>query len=164
MRTLRVVITGALLGLVVLGTLTAAAGHDEDFSARLTGYQELPTLSVRGVGNFSAELDDGVLRFRLRYFGLTGPALAAHIHFGRPWVAGGVSAFLCGGGGKPACPGTSGTVTGVIRPSDVIGPAEQGIAPGEFRELVRAIRVGATYVNVHTEAHPNGEIRGQIRS
>jgi hypothetical protein len=50
----------------------------------------------------------------------------------------------------------------VIHASDVIGPAEQGIAPGEFRELVRAIRHNATYVNVHTEMFETGEIRGNV--
>ncbi|MDQ4029624.1 MAG: CHRD domain-containing protein, partial [Actinomycetota bacterium] len=79
-------------------------------------------------------------------------------------VAGGVIAFLCGGGGKPACPATHGTVEGTIRPADVIGPAAQGIAAGEFDELVRAIRAGATYANVHSGTYPAGEIRGQIRT
>ncbi len=34
--------------------------------------------------------------------------------------------------------------------------------PGEFDELVSALRAGATYVNVHTDGRPGGEIRGQI--
>jgi hypothetical protein len=46
----------------------------------------------------------------------------------------------------------------------VIGPTGQGIAPGEFAELVRAIRAGATYANVHTDKHPTGEIRGHIQT
>ena len=36
------------------------------------------------------------------------------------------------------------------------------MGPGEFGELVRAMRAGATYVNVHTNLSPGGEIRGQI--
>jgi hypothetical protein len=75
-----------------------------------------------------------------------------------------VSAFLCGGGTKPVCPPAGGTVTGMIFPSDVIGPTAQGIAPGEFEELVRAIRAGATYANVHTTGRPGGEIRGLIQT
>ena len=45
---------------------------------------------------------------------------------------------------------------------DIIGPAGQGITAGEWGELVAAIRSGVTYANVHTTAHPGGEIRGQI--
>jgi len=45
----------------------------------------------------------------------------------------------------------------------VIGPTDRGIAAGEFAELVRAMRNGATYVNVHSVTYPAGEIRGNIR-
>jgi hypothetical protein len=43
-----------------------------------------------------------------------------------------------------------------------VGPAGQGIAAGEFDELVRAIKAGVTYANVHSEMFPGGEIRGQL--
>jgi CHRD domain len=44
----------------------------------------------------------------------------------------------------------------------VIGPAAQGIAAGEFTELIDAIRNGVTYVNVHTSKYMGGEIRAQL--
>ena len=81
-------------------------------------------------------------------------------------VGGGVIAFLCGGGSKPAYPpgtATEAVVTGVITAADIIGPTAQGIEPGSFDEAVRAIRAGATYANVHSTRWPAGEIRGQIR-
>lgn len=43
-----------------------------------------------------------------------------------------------------------------------VGAATQGLSAGEFGELVRAIRAGATYVNVHTTGRPSGEIRAQL--
>jgi hypothetical protein len=155
----------ALLVVVSVGSLHASAGAGDVFRASLDGYQEAPlTLSVEGTGTFRAELaaDGGSLSYRLRYEGLTGPALFAHIHLGMPAIAGGVIAFLCGGGGQDACPGAGGTVTGTIEAANVVGPVGQGIAAGEFAELVAAMRFGATYVNVHTDAFPNGELRGQI--
>jgi hypothetical protein len=54
------------------------------------------------------------------------------------------------------------TLSGTILPTNVIGPATQGIAAGEFEELVAAIRAGVVYANVHTSAFPAGEIRGQL--
>jgi hypothetical protein len=155
---------------VALGSYVAASDDDREggrFSARLNGFQEVPAISSTGRGTFVARLIEfagaPALEYRLSYSGLEGaPTAAAHIHLGQRSVNGGVSAFLCGGGDKPPCPQTAGTVEGIIDPTDVIGPTAQGIAPGEFAELVRAMRAGVTYANVHTGKHPGGEIRGQI--
>ena len=68
-----------------------------------------------------------------------------------------------GPAGTQACPPAGGTISGTIRPADVgAGAAAQGLGAGEFDELVRAIRAGATYVNVHTTGRPAGEIRAQL--
>jgi hypothetical protein len=165
-RRIWVLAVAVLMTTVAVGSVVAAADAEGSFSANLRGFQEIPTLSVAGRGTFSAEVtDDGAaLSYTLTYSGLTGDALFAHIHLGRRATAGGVSAFLCGGGGKDACPGAGGTVTGVITADDVVGPEDQGISAGEFKELLTAMGVGATYVNVHTDAYPSGEIRGQIES
>jgi hypothetical protein len=155
---------GAALAVLAIAGSSALATRADDFKTRLIGFQEVPAISTNATGRFTAELDDGTLHYRLAYSGLEGgSALFAHIHLGQRSVNGGVVAFLCGGGDKPACPATTGTVTGTIDPADVIGPVSQGIAPGEFAELVRAMRAGVTYANVHSTAFPGGEIRGQIR-
>ena len=57
----------------------------------------------------------------------------------------------------------TGTVTGVVDAADVIGPADQGIEAGSLSEILRAMRAGAAYVNVHTQVNQGGEIRGQIK-
>ena len=159
-----VAVVVAVVAVVAAGGLSAAADSGKKFSATLTGYEEVPTLSVAGTGTFSAELakDRSSISYSLSYSGLSGDASFAHIHLGQPAIAGGVVAFLCGGGDKPVCPGASGTVTGTIVAADVVGPAGQGIAAGEFAELVTAMQFGATYANVHTALFPSGEIRGQI--
>ena len=171
MKKLYAVLFAALFGvsLAMAGVLAAASGHKDDdnereFKAKLTGFQETPAISTTGNGRFTAMLsDDGTtLTFTLTYSDLSGgAATAAHIHLGQKNVAGGVSVFLCGGA-KPACPGASGTVTGTRTAADVIGPTGQGIAAGEFAELVAAMRAGVTYVNIHNAMFPSGEIRGQI--
>jgi hypothetical protein len=159
-RTMGIAAVAASVALVIGAAVAMAVRTNAD--ARLSGYEEVPAISTTGHGRFSAEIGGGRVRYTLRYDDLEGgDVLFAHIHLGRPATNGGVIAFLCGGGDKPACP-ASGTVHGVIDPTDVIGPMDQGIAPGEFRELVRAIRNHATYVNVHTETYGTGEIRGNV--
>lgn len=139
-----------------------------DEKAELSGGKEVPAVSTTGVGEFRAKISDGKIEYELSYSNLEGNVLQAHIHFAQSGANGGVSAFLCTNlgnfPGAPTCPGsTSGTVTGVIEASDVIGPSAQGISAGEFSKLVRAIEDGLTYINVHTDQRPSGEIRGQVR-
>lgn len=172
------IFAGALL-VVYGGTLPVAADDDESnerrFSARLSGFREVPTISTSGTGSLMARLsaDGASIDYELTYSNLSN-VFAAHIHLGRPAVNGGIIVFLCGGGGKPACPLTGGTVTGTLIAADVIGPAGQGIAAGQFDELVAALRAGAAYANVHTNDNvdpantgpgdfPAGEIRGDVR-
>ncbi|MDA1183847.1 MAG: CHRD domain-containing protein [Acidobacteria bacterium] len=152
-----------LMGLLVLLSPTAALA-DHKAKAELRGFEEVPAVSSTGIGRFNARIDKAgtMIDYELSYMNLEGTASAAHIHFGQRGVNGGVSARLCGGGGKPLCP-VSGTVTGVIFAADVIGPAGQGIAAGELAELIAAMQSRIAYINVHTSKHPGGEIRGQIK-
>jgi hypothetical protein len=173
---LRVGLAVAAAGAVAATTMVAAQGDpDHDHGSKkvrtvLSGYNEDPlAVSTPGRGFFSATIDqkNQEIRYELRYDGLPTTAQQAHIHFGNHSQSGGVSTFLCtnlgnGPAGTQACP-ASGTITGTIRPADIIGPVGQGIGPGEFRELVDAIEAGTAYVNVHSTAFPGGEIRGQLR-
>ncbi len=160
----------ALVALAVLAGGSYAAGIGGKHHARsdrLTGFQEPPAVYSNGTGSFRAKVDlestPQKISYELTYSGLSAAAAAAHIHFGNRFTSGGVVAFLCGGGGKPACPaGTSSqaTVTGTIVAADVL--AVQGIPAGGFEQLVKSIRAGVTYANVHTATFPSGEIRAQI--
>ncbi len=153
----------AATGLLLVALAPVAIGDDDnEFKASLNGYLEVPSISTGARGSFSAQLSGETLRYRLTIRDFSENPLFAHIHFARPDVNGGVAAFLCGGGGKPACP-ANGTVSGTIVAANVVGPAGQGIAPGEFRELIKAMRNGATYANVHSPTYPGGEVRGNIR-
>ena len=134
--------------------------------ADMNGYQEVNSISTTGVGSFTASIDDEnqLITYELSYTGLEGTATTqAHIHFAQRSVNGAVHAFLCGGGDKPPCPPTEGTVTGVIDAADVLGSLpDRGIEAGAFEEFVQAIRAGHTYANLHTNKWTGGEIRGQI--
>ncbi|MDP1848178.1 MAG: CHRD domain-containing protein [Solirubrobacteraceae bacterium] len=156
--------------MAVAGTAAVAGGGSKQLRASLHGYEEVPVVSSTGSGTFRATVTpsgDG-FAYRLSYSGLEGNVTQAHIHLGQPSVNGGISVFFCsnlgnGPAGTQACPPSPATVTGTIAPADVIGPAAQGVAPGEMAELMRAIRAGVTYANVHSSLFPSGEIRGQIR-
>jgi hypothetical protein len=163
----------ALAVFVLVGASAPSAqgfGSDDDdrTSTDLIGYQEVPAISTEGDGTFRARMiDDDAFKFRLTYEDLSSPVLQSHIHFGQKSVNGGIAVFLCsnlgnGPAGTAACPPNGGTVTGTITAEDVVGPAGQGIAPGEFEEVLDAIRARVAYVNVHSATFPSGEIRGQL--
>ncbi len=162
----------SLLCAFVLHTGAAQAqdwDHHDSLRAELSSLSQVPAVLAGSHGNFEAEInEDGTISFVLSYNGMSSSVVQAHIHFGASMTNGGVAVFLCGGA-KPACP-TSGTVTGTITAADVSTlPATngdsvipQGIQPGNLAGLIKAIRSGDAYVNVHTATFPSGEIRGQI--
>src|SRR5215472_9320066 len=90
--------------LLLTGIFSVAADEENQFKAKLTGFQETPSILTDGHGTFTLALSTSgtSISFTLTYTGLTGAALAAHIHFAQPGVAGAIIVPLCGGA-KPAC-------------------------------------------------------------
>ncbi len=139
--------------------------------ADLSAFNSVPAVAGQGSGEFKASLrrNGDAVEYRLSYENLGSRVLQAHIHFGKAWENGGILAFLCTNLGNapsanvPACPNPGGEVTGSILASDVQSPPNSGIGPGDFSALLEAIDTGTAYVNVHTEAIPAGQIRGQVR-
>jgi hypothetical protein len=166
-RRLKATALVAIGGALAVGGV-AAAGGGGNIREELSGYQEVPALSTTGHGSLRARINNGSIEYTLRYGDLEGTVTQSHIHLGNEGVNGGISVFLCSNlpsppPGTPACPLTNpAEVSGTLEPEDVIGPTGQGIDPGEFDELLRAIRAGATYANVHSTKYPGGEIRHQI--
>jgi len=176
------------LAVLIASATTVAADSDDagtKFRAELSGYHEVhfiaaPTPALRGAvstpahGTFHATIDDRaqIIRYELSYEGLQDDASQAHIHFGQRHTVGGIVVWLCQGtlaappavaNLTPTCPPRAGTVTGTITPAQVLTAVGQGLNAGEFDELVKAIRAGATYANVHSVPFaPPGEIRGAI--
>ena len=182
---------------VVVGFAVSAAADDNDpggfnraqrvFRAELVGFNEVPSVSTAAHGRFYAVLnkEETELSYWLNFSGLTVPTSQSHIHFGQHHTNGGIVVWLCEGTlqspatSTPACgPAGSkeGQVSGVITATEVtglaVGTLNQGISPGEFAELIAAMRAGAAYANVHSGSantaptpnvgFPGGEIRGQI--
>ncbi|RJQ74305.1 MAG: CHRD domain-containing protein [Desulfobacteraceae bacterium] len=153
----------AVLLIALIGLPAIASAETIFLNSELSGFQEVPSVASNARGFFQAFLntETQTLDYELTYNDLSSAPNAAHIHFGQPGVNGGVVVFLCGAEGGQACPAT-GTVSGSLSLQSIIGPADQGIAPGDFRSFLRAILAGATYANVHTANFPTGEIRGQL--
>jgi hypothetical protein len=146
----------------------------------LNGYEEVPSVSTRASGVLRARIinersdevinfDQSRIQYELSYSNLEGAVTQAHIHLGQASVNGGISVWLCSNlaspptpAGTQPCPPPPATISGTITAANVVGPTVQGIAPGEFAELIRALRAGKTYVNVHSDKFPGGEVRSQI--
>ena len=153
---------------VLMGSSSPALA--ETIQIPLVSYEEVPSVSSTARGSFRADINPTAsqVAYRLTYSGLQGDIRQAHIHFGQRGVNGGISVYLCQTatnldptGLAPTCP-ASGTVNGVLTIANVFGPAGQGIAAGEFAELIAAIRAGVAYVNVHSSTFTGGEVRGQL--
>ncbi len=157
--------------IVTASTVRANDSENEEYlRADLSPLNQVPAVFAKSFGQFEAEIEEeGSIPFTLSYEHMSSPVTMAHIHFGASKTNGGIIVFLCGGA-KPACP-ADGTITGTITAADVsVLPATnadsvipQGIQPGNFAALLKAIRSGNGYVNVHTTTFPAGEIRGQVK-
>jgi hypothetical protein len=162
-------LSAGLLGIV--GIVFASDGGNL-LRARLTGYQEVPTLSSAGSARFFASIskDETEVHWKLSYANLESTVTQSHIHFSAPGISGPIVVFLCTNlGNAPAgtmvqaCPPAPATISGTFTAADVTaGALAQGLEEGNLEELIAAIRAGATYANVHTTGHPPGEVRGQI--
>jgi hypothetical protein len=140
-------------------------------NVKLISYEEVPAVSSPAGGRFQAHIDEraGTIDYQLSYDGLEGDVRQAHIHFGQQGVNGGIVVYLCQTtfnpdptGLAPVCV-QSGSVAGILRAENMTdGAVGQGIAAGEFAELIDAIRSGVAYVNVHSSKFLGGETRGQL--
>jgi hypothetical protein len=174
MRRSRIAVAAAVLGVAGFTAAATAGDQKRDFGTDMLGYEEVPAVSTEGNGQVDVEVarDGESLRFVLHYRAIESPVTQSHIHFGQKDVNGGIVIFFCsnlgnGPAGTPPCPqpapGEMATVEGTRTAADVTGGATaQGISPGEFEEVVRALRAGVAYANVHSQLRPGGEIRGQF--
>jgi CHRD domain len=115
----------------------------EKYKVMLDGKSEVPPTTSTGTGQADVDYDAATkkLSWKLTYTGLTGPAKAAHFH-------------------GPAEAGKNAGVAVAI-PGATSSPAEGSatLTDAQAADLL----AGKYYINVHTEANPGGELRGQVK-
>ncbi len=129
---------GALFWLACSTVLAMpCAAETVNFKAELSGKNEVPPNATNGKGQITATYDTAAkkLTWNGEYSGLTGPAIMAHFH-------------------GPAGPGKNAPVVVPIT-------SPQGSATVTAQQASQLL-AGQWYVNVHTDAHKDGEIRGQL--
>lgn len=140
-----------------------ARGPVLNFAAPLSGDQEVPPVETRSTGLAKFQLRGDELSYHLNVSRTEG-VTQSHIHCGAAGVNGPVVVFLFGF--VPGGVTSNGRLAdGTITAADVIPRADSAACPGgvaDFDDLLEKMRSGDAYVNVHTLAHPAGEIRGQI--
>jgi hypothetical protein len=151
---------GGMLGLVLL--IFASPSHAEmmQFKADLKGSNVVPPNQAVGTGTVTAKFDPATkqLSWTGNYSGLSGSPTAAHFH-------------------GPAAAGTNARLVFWI--SENVGQCSQGEcrSKGDTKALpsnpfqgsatltdaqVSDLLAGLYYVNIHTDALPGGELRGQL--
>lgn len=112
------------------------------FSTQMRAGNEVPPNASQGAGSVDATLnkDTNLLRWKINYSGLSGPATAGHFHG----------------------PAAAGANAGVVVPwsSTMASPMEGSatLTPAQAADLM----AGRWYANIHTAANPGGELRGQM--
>ncbi len=111
-------------------------------TAALSGASEVPAVvgSASGAVDAKVDLQTRVLTWTITYSGLTGPATGGHFH--GPAIAGQNAGVVLPLSGSLASPITGSATLTATQMADM--------------------RAGKWYLNLHTAAHPGGEIRGQL--
>jgi CHRD domain-containing protein len=129
--------TWSFAAALALGSTLAMA---EAMKVELTGAQEVPPIQGSASGSGSITInDDGSVSGSVTAKGFT--PTAAHIHEGK-----------AGTNGKVIVPFTKEGDTFSAPPGAKLTP-----------DQVKAFKAGDLYVNIHSAAHPGGEVRAQLK-
>lgn len=135
-------VLAALAASAVLVTVAPAFAETVSYKADIKGATEVPANDSKGSGVVDATYDTASkkLSWTVTYSGLTGPATAAHFH--------GPAAATANA--PPVVP-LSGSFTSPIKGDAVLTDVQ-----------ATALAGGQMYFNIHTAAHKDGELRGQV--
>ncbi len=149
-----VVIGAPAAVLACSGDPTGPQSSSITYVAHLAGANEVPALAVAGTGTATFTLTGKSLSYRVTVAGLTGNAAASHIHLGAAGVNGNILVPF-----NAAAVSTGQVASGTV---DLTRPVSNGQTSISGDQLLNLLNQGMLYTNVHTAAHPGGEIRGQI--
>ncbi|HEY5512833.1 MAG TPA: CHRD domain-containing protein [Geomonas sp.] len=150
-----------LLLFVVLAVVFAAStgfAAEKSFKAKLTPKEETkkPKSKASGKAEFKLSEDGKSMTYKLHVKNIMDPT-AAHIHMGKKGADGPPVVGL-------ASEAKKGKVSGVLSEGMIMDKDLMGDLQGKtVADLVNLIKSGDAYVNVHSSANPDGEIRGQIK-
>ena len=146
-------LAGSLCLLLAVGGVGCGEADPSSFAVTLTAANEVPPTTSAATGTATFVLNgDATVQYRIEVHSITS-VTGAHIHSGGPTATGPVRVTLFSGPTSGAIDGE--LAQGTFDASDVVGIS--------FDTLLDEMRDGMAYVNVHTTANPNGEIRGQVR-
>ena len=151
-----------LMLFVILASMLAVSvgfAAEKSFKADLTGSEEVPGVMTpaKGEAKFTLSNDGKNLGYTLVVRDIENP-VAAHIHAGSAGKNGAPLAILFSG------PKREGKFRGNLSQASITEKDLTGDLKGKsISALVALIKSGDVYVNVHTDANPNGEIRGQMK-
>jgi hypothetical protein len=132
-----------------------ALAQNEKFKAKLSGQEEVPPVQTTATGKAWFKPMQDKVWFKLNVTDMQG-ITKAHIHTGKQGENGPILVTLY----KSDTPQS---INGKLSYGNITANLLEGPMKGkQISDLATAMSDGTTYVNVHTEKYPNGEIRGQI--
>ena len=139
----------------ILNAYATVAG----FTVELSGNEEVPPVQTdaKGSAEFTAPHFDNI-GYSVNVSNIDKVTMA-HIHSGKIGENGPIVVTLFKTETPSTEPINGNLVSGNITNANLEGP----MAGKTLIDLTKSMELGETYVNVHTEEHPNGEIRGQIK-
>jgi hypothetical protein len=140
---------------ITSGLTTSAVAQEQKFVATLSTQEEVPPTTSQATGMSEVTVMGESAEYSVNATNIQG-ATAGHIHSGKQGENGPIVVTLF----KNDSPSNEVSETGSITADKLEGP----MAGKQLTDLVTAMSNGETYVNIHTEQNPNGEIRGQITS
>jgi hypothetical protein len=156
----------AAVAMLVAGASILARNDGPKFEARLTGAQEVPPVNTETVGKVEIRFNADETKAEFELEVRKGVRVTqAHIHCAPKGVNGPVVVFLAGFHNRGWDVDGSWVENATVTDANVMPPSSPACPHviNDLRDLVQAMRMGDTYVNVHTVANPGGEVRGQLK-